>query len=55
MDNIDKLELKSTLKIDTNPEIYKIIDFLNKNLKEKNLIFGVNKSEDKMIISIYET
>jgi uncharacterized FlaG/YvyC family protein len=55
MDSKDKLELKSTLKIEPNPELYKIVDFLNKNLKDKNLIFGVNKDENKMIISIYET
>ncbi|MFA6308169.1 MAG: YpmA family protein [Clostridia bacterium] len=59
MDSKDKLELKSTLKIEANPELYKIVDFLNKNLKDKNLIFGVNKGvnkdENKMIISIYET
>lgn len=54
MDN-KKLEIKSTLKIKSNPELYKIIDFLNKNLKEKNLIFGVNKEDDEMVISIYET
>lgn len=55
MTDSEKLELKATLKIEVNEEIYKIVDFLNKNLKDRNLIFGVNKSEDKMTISIYET
>lgn len=53
--NEDKLELKSTLVLDSNLELYKVVDFLNKNLKEKKLIFGLNKKNDKMTISIYET
>ncbi|MFZ5989771.1 MAG: YpmA family protein [Bacillota bacterium] len=51
----DKLELKATVEVDSNLELYKVIDFLNKNLKDKNLIFGLSKKEKKMIISIYET
>lgn len=52
----DKLNIKSTLEVDNNPELYKIIDFLNKNLKEKHVIFGLSmKSNKKMMITIYET
>lgn len=55
MEKSDKLELKSTLNVEENPELYKIVDFLNKNLKDKDLIFGLAKKESKMTISIYET
>lgn len=38
-----------------NPELYKLVDFLNKNLKDKNIIFGLSKKDDKtMIVSVYE-
>ncbi|HHW00384.1 MAG TPA: YpmA family protein [Clostridiaceae bacterium] len=55
MENNDKLELKSTLEIASNAELYKVVDFLNKNLKEKKVIFGLSKKGEKMQISIYET
>jgi hypothetical protein len=51
----DKLELKAKLSIKSNIELYKVVDFLNKNLKDKKLIFGLSKKDDEMIISIYET
>jgi len=51
----DKLELKSTLEVGSNSELYKVVDFLNKNLKEKKVIFGLSKKGEKMRISIYET
>ncbi len=38
-----------------NPEAYKIVDFLNKNLKEKNIIFGLSKKNGRMTITLYET
>lgn len=50
-----RLELKATLEVENDPELYKIVDFLNKNLKEKKVIFGLSKEKDKMKISIYET
>ncbi|GAB6174802.1 YpmA family protein [Paradesulfitobacterium aromaticivorans] len=52
--NNGKLELIATQKVGTNPELYKIIDFLNKNLKGYNLMFGLTKKADTMIISVYE-
>jgi len=55
MDMQGKLELKATLEVNSNLELYRIVDFLNKNLKEKKLIFGLSKKDDKMTISIYET
>ena len=35
-------------------EMYKVVDFLNKSLKEKNIIFGLTKDGEKMTINIYE-
>ncbi|WP_407308752.1 YpmA family protein [Desulfosporosinus sp. SB140] len=49
-----KLELMATQKISANRELYKVVDFLNKNLKDYRLMFGLTKKDDKMIISIYE-
>jgi len=55
MEENGKLELKASLEIDSSPELYRVIDFLNKNLKEKKLIFGLSKADGKMKVSIYET
>ena len=52
--NKGKLELIATQKLKANPELYKIVDFLNKNLKDRQLMFGLSKKEDSMIISVYE-
>lgn len=51
----DKLELLAKKEIHYTDDLYQLIDFFNKNLKNKNLIFGISKKEDKAIISIYET
>lgn len=50
-----KLELKSTLEMKSDLEMYKVVDFLNKNLKHKNLIFGLSRNGERMKLSIYET
>ncbi|SHI72324.1 YpmA family protein [Desulfofundulus thermosubterraneus] len=51
-----KLELIATKSFAPYPEMYKVIDFLNKNLKHKKIMFGLTKDPEKgkMIISIYE-
>lgn len=38
-------------------ELYMVVDFLNKTLKHKQVIFGLSKSkdDDTMALSIYET
>ncbi len=53
-DRQGKLELIATQRIGINGELYKVVDFLNKNLKDYRLMFGLTKREDKMVISIYE-
>jgi len=53
-DRQGKLELIATQRIGVNGELYKVVDFLNKNLKDHGLMFGLSKKEDKMVISVYE-
>lgn len=54
--NNGKLELIATKTVKANPELYKVVDFLNKNLKERKIMFGLtkNSADDTMTISIYE-
>ena len=49
-----KMQLKALLEVSAYSELYKLIDFLNKNLKDKDLIFGLAQVEDKMTVKIYE-
>ena len=51
---LGKIELIATQRVGVNGELYKVVDFLNKNLKEHRLMFGLTKKEDKMVISVYE-
>jgi len=59
----DTIDNKSTGKLDLIAvksfpawdEMYRIVDFLNKSLKEHHLMFGLKNGEhETMIISIYE-
>jgi len=51
----DDLEIRAVIDLENNPELYKLVDFLNKNLKEKGLIFGLSKNCEKMKITIYNS
>ncbi|MGO0122680.1 YpmA family protein [Desulfothermobacter acidiphilus] len=53
----DKLELIATRSFQACDELYRVVDFLNKTLKHKRLIFGLTKDSRKgeMTISVYET
>lgn len=35
-------------------EVYKIVDFINKNISRTNLVLGLTKKDSKSIITIYE-
>jgi len=50
-----KLELIAKKELQYGDELYQLIDFLNKNLKNRDLIFGISKEGDKAVVSIYET
>ncbi|MFY9175687.1 MAG: YpmA family protein [Peptococcia bacterium] len=52
----DKLELIATRSFEYYDEMYKVVDFLNKNLKEYRVMLGLRqeKEDGKLSISIYE-
>lgn len=52
----DKLHLIAIKEFSPNPEMYKIIDYLNRSLRDNNLLFGLakNKENNTVSISIYE-
>ncbi|MBY0122618.1 YpmA family protein [Bacillus sp. S/N-304-OC-R1] len=53
-----KIEVLSTVKIQMSPDLYKIVDALNRTLKEKDLMFGLaldREDQNKAIFSIYRT
>ncbi|MBA1337098.1 MAG: hypothetical protein HPY66_3534 [Firmicutes bacterium] len=56
MEQEPKLQLIATKEMKYNDDLYKMVDFLNKTLKNRDLIFGLAMKDDgNMIISIYET
>lgn len=61
MDQIDsnkmrgKMDLVATKNFSSWDELYQVVDFLNKSLKQYNLMFGLkNSAPDSMTITIYE-
>lgn len=50
----EKLVPKGKIKIKYQDDLYTLVDFLNRNLKEKNIIFGLSKDEDRAIITLYD-
>lgn len=51
-----KLRLLATRAFKPYDEMYKVVDFLNKHVKDKGLMVGLSKdnNENTMVISIYE-
>lgn len=51
-----KLTLLATRSFKECEELYRVVDFLNKTLKDKRVLFGLTKDSNKgeMTISIYE-
>ena len=52
----DKLEIIAIKAFPSNPDLVYVVDFLNKSLKDKHIMFGLTKDKvkDEMIINIYE-
>jgi hypothetical protein len=53
-----KIEVISTVKIQLSPDLYKVVDVLNRTLKEKDLMFGLaldKEDQNKAVFSIYRT
>ncbi|ABI68458.1 YpmA family protein [Syntrophomonas wolfei] len=51
-----KLDIIASKTFSASPEFIQIVDFLNKSLKGKKIMFGLSKDKEKeqMTISIYE-
>jgi len=46
----------SAQDVEYSTELYKIVDFLNKNLKDRNIVFGLSKKDEStMAITIYDS
>lgn len=54
--DIGKLELIAHQNFPANQDLVKVVDFLNKSLKSRKIMFGVSKNREtnQMTISIYE-
>ncbi len=50
----NKLEIIGTKEFTYYEEMYKVIDFLNKNLCNKDIVFGLTEKNGKHIMSIYK-
>lgn len=50
----ENLKLIAIMEIDKYDNMYKVVDFLNKNLKQRGLIFGLTSKDGKDVISIYD-
>lgn len=53
-----KIEVISTVKIEYTPDLYKVVDSLNRNLKDRDLMFGLaldSADHSKAIFTIYKT
>jgi hypothetical protein len=53
-----KMEVLSTVKINYSSDLYKIVDALNRTLKQRDLMFGLaldREDQNKAIFTIYRT
>lgn len=55
-EELGKLELIAHKSFKANDELVRVVDFLNKNLKAKQIMFGISKDKDndRMTINVYE-
>lgn len=51
----NELQLLAIKEFEKHPNMYKIIDFLNKSFKNKDIIFGLTRKDEKDTISIYDS
>lgn len=53
-----KIEILTTVKIQNTPDLYKIVDSLNRTLKHDNLMFGLaldKEDQNTAVFTIYRT
>lgn len=48
-----KIEVLSTVRIQTAPDLYKIVDSLNRTLKDRDVIFGLALDEKDPQIAVF--
>lgn len=54
----NKIEVMATVRIQNSPDLYKIVDILNRTLKERDIMFGLaldEEDEQTAIFTIYRT
>lgn len=54
----EKIQTLSTVRIKNSEDLYKIVDSLNRTLKDDNLMFGLaldDEDDEKAIFTIYRT
>ncbi|UOR13893.1 YpmA family protein [Halobacillus amylolyticus] len=54
----NKIETMSTVRIQKSDDLYKVVDTLNRTLKDQNLMFGLALDEDDnetAVFTIYRT
>lgn len=57
MNHAGKLELLATKHVAFSDNMYQVVDFLNKTLKHKKLMFGLalaKENPQEMVLSVYE-
>jgi len=52
-----KLDLIATKTVPEWEHLYTVVNFLNKNIKDRNIIIGLSKckTNNQMVVNIYET
>jgi hypothetical protein len=53
-----KIEVLTTVRIEHHSDLYKIVDALNRTLKEDDLMFGLaldSEDKNKAVFTIYRT
>jgi len=53
-----KIQVLATVKIQHSPDLYKIVDCLNRTLKKNDLMFGLaldEQDKSKAVFTIYRT
>lgn len=56
--NSNHLMVIATHHCTATDDLYQVVDFLNRNLKDKEVIFGLSKSPDedgKMLLTLYRS
>ncbi|MBU9714631.1 YpmA family protein [Evansella tamaricis] len=52
------IEKLTSIKVEKSRDLYKVVDALNRTLKDRDLMFGLaldENDQEKMVFTIYET